>query len=79
MSENRNSQDSNSQDAFTEEWPEKMRISQARKFLGVSPMKMTQLVSSGRLKYEIDPLDNRVKLVRRADLEALKRERSNTS
>ena len=52
-----------------------MKLSQARKFLGVNVMKITSLVQSGRLKYEIDPLDNRVKLVRRSDLETLKSHR----
>jgi predicted XRE-type DNA-binding protein len=76
MSESRNSPDHNSLVTSQEEWPEKMKLSQARKFLGVSETKISSLVSSGRLKYEIDPLDNRVKLVRRTDLEALMRQRT---
>ncbi len=56
--------------------PEKLKLTQAREFLGISFAKMTALVSSGTLKVEEDPLDRRVKLVRRADLEALKRQRS---
>jgi hypothetical protein len=56
------------------EWPEKMKLSQAHKFLGISSAKMTTLISNGTIKYEQHPLDNRVKLVRRADLEALKRQ-----
>jgi hypothetical protein len=51
-------------------WPERMSVLEARKFLGVSANKMTELLSSG-LAWESDPLDRRVKLIRRADLEAL--------
>jgi hypothetical protein len=54
-------------------WPEKMKLSQARRYLGISFTKMTTLVKSGRLTYETSALDCRVKLVKRADLEALKR------
>ena len=59
---------SNTQSA---KWPEKMRVSLAREFLGVSPAKMTNLLSSGILSYERDYLDNRVKLINKSDLEAL--------
>jgi hypothetical protein len=58
---------SNSQEV---EQPERMRVSEARKFLGVSASKITELLSSG-LSWEYDPLDRRIKLVRRADLEKL--------
>lgn len=54
----------------SEEWPEKMRVSQARKFLGVSESKMSSLLRSD-LPWEWDPIDMRVKLVKRSDLEAL--------
>jgi hypothetical protein len=47
-----------------------MRVSEARKFLGVSVSKMTELLSS-ELSWKHDPLDRRIKLVRRADLEKL--------
>jgi hypothetical protein len=50
--------------------PEKLSVLEARKFLGVSASKMTELLSSG-LAWESDPLNRRVKLIRRADLEAL--------
>lgn len=50
--------------------PEKLSVLESRKFLGVSATKMTELLSSG-LAWESDPLDRRVKLIRRADLEAL--------
>ncbi len=53
-----------------------MKLSEARKFLGVSVSKMISLVSSGRIAVEDDPLDRRVRLVRRSDLEKLLRERT---
>jgi hypothetical protein len=56
------------------EWPEKMTLSLARKFLGVSFSKMSTLVSSGLVKFERSPLDHRAKVVMRADLEELKRQ-----
>jgi hypothetical protein len=53
-----------------------LNLTQARKILRVSPNKMSQLVRTGRLPYMQDPLDDRVKLVKRKDVEALLRERS---
>jgi hypothetical protein len=58
-----------------EEWPKKMKVSLAYKFLGVSQAKMTSLINNGVIPYELDPLDHRVKLVKRADLEALLQKR----
>jgi hypothetical protein len=57
--------------------PERMSVLEARKFLGVSASKMTELLSSG-LAWESDPLDRRVKLIRRADLEGLLDRRNQT-
>ena len=51
----------------------KINLTQARKILGVSPNKMSKLVSDGTLAYEQDPLDQRVKLVFQRDVENLKR------
>ena len=53
-----------------------LNLTQARKILHVSPNKMSQLVRTGRLPYTQDPLDYRVKLVKRKDVEALLQERS---
>lgn len=61
--------------ARAKEWPVKMKLSQAKKFLGVSSSTITKLVQRGILSYETDPIDTRVKLVRRADLEELLRRR----
>jgi hypothetical protein len=51
----------------------KINLTQARKILGVSPNKMSKLISDGTLAYEQDPLDQRVKLVILKDVENLKR------
>jgi hypothetical protein len=59
-----------------ETWPEKMKVSVARHFLGVSYAKITSLINSGLLRCETDPLDHRVKLIRRSDLEELVRRRT---
>jgi hypothetical protein len=50
----------------------KINLTQARKILGVSPNKMSKLVMDGTLHYELDPLDQRVKLVLLKDVERLK-------
>lgn len=64
MSQNGNSSSTDSK---------KINLTQARKILGVSPNKMSKLVSDGTLAYELDPLDQRVKLVLLKDVERLKR------
>lgn len=38
-------------------WPEKMKLSQACKFLGISSSNLSNLVSSGKLSIKEDPLD----------------------
>lgn len=45
---------------------------EARKLLGVSRVKMSQLLRDGRLRHFPDSLDKRYKLVSRAEVEALK-------
>ena len=50
----------------------KINLTQARKILGVSPNKMSKLVMDGTLRYEHDPLDQRVKLVLLKEVERLK-------
>lgn len=44
----------------------------ARKLLGISPLKMTKLLSQGVIRHFPDPLDERKKLVSRAEVLALK-------
>lgn len=48
-------------------------IRQAREYLHASTNKMAKLVKTGVLKYEKDPLDERIRLVRRAHIEQLGR------
>jgi predicted site-specific integrase-resolvase len=55
----------------------KMKLKDAAAFLGVSVPVMTRLVNSGVLKYAVDPLDRRRKLVAIEELERLKRESLN--
>jgi hypothetical protein len=50
----------------------KINLTEARKILGVSPNKMSKLVTDGTLHYELDPLDQRVKLVLLKEVEKLK-------
>jgi len=57
------------------EWPVKMNLSQAAKFLGISSSTLSNLVGSGKISVEDDLLDRRVKLVKRADLEDILRRR----
>ena len=49
-----------------------IRTTEARKLLGVSTVKMTQLIKSGAFIVYSDLLDRRVKLLSRAEVEALK-------
>ena len=53
-----------------------MNATEARKILGISANKMAALISSGTLPYEQDPLDHRVKLISRRDVENLMRKRN---
>ena len=53
-----------------------MNATEARKILGISANKMAALISSGALPYEQDPLDHRVKLISRKDVENLMRKRN---
>jgi hypothetical protein len=56
---------------FSEE-SDRITLTEARKILRVSPNKMSKLVSDGTLSHEQDPLDQRVKLVKRKDVENLR-------
>ncbi len=74
MSSHRHKQHSRSQaSSQTEEWPEKMKATQACKFLGISTGKMTKMLASGQIKYERHLLDDRAKVIKRSDLEELLR------
>jgi hypothetical protein len=55
--------------------PEKIKATEAQKLLGCSKVKLAKLLRNGQLAYERDPLDDRLKLVKRADVEELLRRR----
>lgn len=50
----------------------RMKLSDAAAYLGVSPAKLSRIVSRGELSYTVDPLDRRRKLVAVADLKRLR-------
>ncbi len=54
-----------------------INVTEARKILGISANKMAALIGSGVLPFEHDELDNRVKLVKRKDVDNLMRKRGN--
>jgi len=47
-------------------------VAEARKLLGVSTVKIAQLIKDGYIRHFPDPLDKRVKLVSEAAVRALK-------
>lgn len=55
---------------------ELVTVAEARQILGISANKMSALIGSGALPYEQDPLDRRVKLVKRVEVEGLMRKRT---
>jgi hypothetical protein len=61
--------------AVTSTDSELVTVAEARRILGISANKMSALIGSGALPYEQDPLDRRVKLVKRSDVEGLMRKR----
>jgi hypothetical protein len=48
-----------------------LTTAQVRAFLRISKQKMAQLIASGELHTRPDPLDGRVKLIRRSEVDAL--------
>ena len=52
-----------------------IRVTEARKMLGVSPAKMSQLLKEGVVRHFPDLLDKRVKLVSEAEVLSLRRGR----
>jgi hypothetical protein len=52
---------------------ETMTAREAQEYLGISKRKMWELLEKDKqLSYERDPLDKRIKLIKRSDVEALK-------
>lgn len=52
----------------------RMTLTQAAGYLGISLRKMAYMVSSGEIKFTVDPLDRRRKLISVAELDSLKRQ-----
>ncbi len=50
---------------------EMMTVGQATALLGISKRKMAQLIKEGKLLTTPDPLDKRMKWVKRSDVEAI--------
>ena len=48
-----------------------IKVTAARKLMGVSPMKMAQLIKDRFIRTYDNPLDRRVKLVSRAEVDSL--------
>ena len=48
-----------------------LTTAQVREMLGVSKKKMARLIASGELHTQPDPLDERIKLIRRSEVDAL--------
>ena len=57
----------------------KLTFTEAAAYLGVSHRKITQMAKNGEIKFTIDPLDKRRKLVKLADLKQLKHASLNRS
>ncbi len=51
-------------------------VAEARALLGVSRVKIAQLLKRGHLRYSTNPLDEREKLISRTEVEALKPKRA---
>jgi len=49
-----------------------LNLKEAARYLGVSDIKIRRLISKGLLKVSFDPLDDRKRLVKKSDLDALK-------
>jgi excisionase family DNA binding protein len=58
---------------------EYMTVAEARDTLGVSKKKIAQLIEAGTLAAEDNPLDKRSKIIKRADVEALRRKVAGTA
>jgi hypothetical protein len=48
-----------------------LTVAQVRAILGLSKRKMAQVIAAGELHTQPDPLDGRVKLIKRSEVEAL--------
>jgi excisionase family DNA binding protein len=74
MSKGRRDSDSSERERLGDrEWPEVMKLRQAAEYLGVSHTKITMMVHGGMLPFSRSEMDYRVKLVKKSDLDELKR------
>lgn len=51
-----------------------MTLTQAADYLGISLRKMAQMVKDGEIKFIVDPLDRRRKLISVAEMDSLKQQ-----
>jgi len=51
---------------------EYLNLKEAARYLGVSDIKIRHLINKGLLKVSLDPLDDRKRLVKKSELDALK-------
>jgi hypothetical protein len=58
---------------MAEQETEYITVAEARDLLGVSKKKIAQMIEAGTLVAEENPLDKRSKIVKRVDVEALRR------
>lgn len=59
---------------MAQEEREYLSLKDAAAYLGISTVKMGRLIKEGTVSYTTDPLDKRVKLIKRADVDRLRRE-----
>lgn len=59
-----------------EEPQDLISVAEARKLLGVSPIKMAELLKAGHIRHFPYVLDRRVKLVSRSEVMALRRDKA---
>jgi len=59
---------------MAENTDELMTVGEARDYLGVGKQKMAKLISTGVLATQPDPLDGRIRLIRRVDVEHLRKQ-----
>jgi excisionase family DNA binding protein len=58
---------------------ELMTVGEAREYLGVGKAKMAKLIHDGVLPTQPDPLDKRIRLIKRSDVEALAEQSSKSA
>jgi excisionase family DNA binding protein len=59
--------------------PDLMTVGEARAYLGIGRNKMAKLIAEGTLPTQPDPLDKRIRLIKRADVEQLAEQSSKSA